>query len=181
MKFLTSFQNLQKICEVKSLSNYKKESNYLKKIKKYLIDLEIQFEEIDMNYADGLHPAIYLVYPHEKRDFDVIIRAEITDDLGDYFQLYCPLYNTDPLDIKIANKLFRKCLELNFFLPETKIVLDSRNYLYIKAEMPVSLSLDEFNFELDGIDLGIENFVPKLESLGLRLPTSGSLKDYFSK
>ncbi|HUX98238.1 MAG TPA: hypothetical protein VMV49_01675 [Candidatus Deferrimicrobium sp.] len=162
------------------MGDNKSEKKDLEKIAKLLEKINMEFTFFDLKYAqDEVHPAIHTSYKAEGKEFDVIIRSYSQKDLGKWINMRCFVFNTSELDTETANKVFKLCLQLNYFLPETTFSWFDEK-IFIESDMPIDVSLDDFKFELKGLSLGLENLTHHFKSLGLTIdPTKDTmLLDY---
>lgn len=67
-------------------------------------------------------------------------------------------------------------MSLNFDIPETTFALYEDKYVYIKSDMPTTVDIKDFEFEVNGLSWGLSNLFDKLRVLGYKIdPTKGRL------
>ncbi|MHA1271765.1 MAG: hypothetical protein ACTSPY_18405 [Candidatus Helarchaeota archaeon] len=158
--------------------DYNSQKNILNKIANYLIDLEISFNWVDVLLQSNEKRIILLLsYFYDDLEFDTTISVESMENMEDWISLKCFTFDISPItNPKKLNQVLRIALELNFSIPETTFALYNEKYIYIKSDMPIDISSNDFKFELDGFSIGLQNLFDKLRTLGYKIdPTKGKL------
>ncbi|MHA1229977.1 MAG: hypothetical protein ACTSPQ_04965 [Candidatus Helarchaeota archaeon] len=122
-------------------------------------------------------PILLLHYLYNDLEFDTTISVNSFEGIEDWISISCYAFDLIEADNdKKLNQLLRIALETNFILPETTFGLFDDRYLYILGDLPLNATKSDFEFEINGINAGLNMLFDKLSSLGYKLdPTKGKL------
>lgn len=158
------------------MTNYDWEKNTLKTIEKHFDKLGIAFEYIDIDMGnENVKPAIYSNLKLKDIDFDIYISAQDIHDVQ-WIVLRCLVCDLSDLDLNEVNNIIKLALTVNYYVPETTFSL-IKDFLYLENDMTLDIEMENLNFEISGLELGISVFIGKLEEIGFSLTsTKGLLK-----
>ncbi|MHA1271790.1 MAG: hypothetical protein ACTSPY_18530 [Candidatus Helarchaeota archaeon] len=149
------------------MSNYDKEKSQLTTIANHLNKMNIPFDFRDFRFGDIVKPTIRFTAEYNNFDFDIVISA-MSYESREWLSLRCIVYNFSKLKIEQINNIFELCLEINFYIPETTFSVNG-DLIFIENDMPINISIGDFEFELTGFDVGIQNFLDHMKDLGFKV------------
>ncbi|MHA1271764.1 MAG: hypothetical protein ACTSPY_18400 [Candidatus Helarchaeota archaeon] len=150
------------------MSNYDKEKSQLKTIANHLNKMNIPFDYVDLKFGENVRPIIVFNKNYGNIYFDVVVVAQSHESVDDWLTVRCLLYDFSELKINQINSIFKLCLELNYYIPETTFSVNN-NLIFIENDMPLDISHENFEFEILGFDVGIQNFISGMENLGFEV------------
>ena len=158
------------------MSKYDWEKNQLKRIENLLQKMQIPFGYIDIDLGDGISkPAISIITNFQDIEFEVLISAQDVNDIQ-WLVLRCLACSIADLSVDKANEVMKLALTINYHLPETTFSL-IKDFLFIENDMPLDIDLEDFDFELCGFELGLQNFLIQMNKIGMQVTsTKGILK-----
>ncbi|MBD3228287.1 MAG: hypothetical protein GF329_08860 [Candidatus Lokiarchaeota archaeon] len=156
--------------------DYDWEKKQLKAIEEHFKKKNISYEYIDIDMGNEVvKPAIYTTVKLKGLDFDVYVSAQDVHDVQ-WIVIRCLVCDLKDLDLNEINKILKIALTVNYYIPETTFSLINDS-LFIENDMPLEVSLESFNFEIRGLEIGIGIFQQNMEDLGLTITsTKGILK-----
>jgi hypothetical protein len=145
------------------LKDYETQKKNLEVFTTFLEFYSIQYTLVDEKLDTGQkYPVLKFVYRIEGMDYDVKLVA-----FFDWATARCYLFDTKTVNEKMACTIFQKCLELNYLLPNTTFSMYNRK-IFSEVDMELTASPKEFEFEMNGLTYGIEDFTKFLKSQNLK-------------
>ena len=157
------------------MSNYNEIKNKMKKIENLLNEMNMDYNSIDLKIsANEKIPVIMIKGEFANKEYKVFFFYDSYEGFGEWITARCPVYEITGLNEKKRNRVFTICLQLSDLIPETTYSI-CNDLIYVEGDMPLDLSIDSFDFELQGLDLGVSNFIENMEKFGFKIPDQSKL------